>query len=114
MPAASLAYRNLLRATRVTFKGDIALLNSSRSMIREGFLEKAALEPTSPEASAALKHADSVATFLLRNIVQGTKTEGDDRCTELRIHEHTERGDNDTIKTPANTLGGGGGKCCSS
>lgn len=73
--------------------GDIALLNSSRSMIREGFLEKAALEPTSPEASAALKHADSVATFLLRNIVQGTKTEGDDRyspcCLKLLSPLHT-------------------------
>jgi complex III assembly factor LYRM7 len=59
-----------------------------------------------------------VAKILLENIVQG-KNIGDDRYSkyssvverhgririlttslELRIHEHTERGDNDTIKMP--------------
>ncbi|KAI0441675.1 hypothetical protein F4803DRAFT_522605 [Xylaria telfairii] len=113
MPAASLAYRNLLRAARTTFKGDVKMLNTSHSLIRESFLENADLEPTSPEASTALQQAHTTATFLLRNVVQGVKTEDGDRY-KLRIHEHTERGDNDTIKTPGTTLGGGGGKCCSS
>lgn len=31
-------------------------------------------------------------------------------CTELRIHEHTERGDNDSIKTAGAGIAGGG--CC--
>jgi hypothetical protein len=32
---------------------------------------------------------------------------------ELRIHEHTERGDNDSIKMANNNTNMGGVKCCS-
>jgi complex III assembly factor LYRM7 len=66
-----------------------------------------------------VKHAEEVAQILRQNVVQGKKLEGEedgDRYSrlvsfpfvvfanvwlaELRIHEHTERGDNDTIKMP--------------
>lgn len=33
-------------------------------------------------------------------MVQGQKAEGDEKY-KLNIHEHTERGDNDTIKMPS-------------
>ena len=38
----------------------------------------------------------SVTRILKENVVQGRKTEGDKY--KLNIHEHTERGDNATIK----------------
>ncbi|RYC65578.1 hypothetical protein CHU98_g631 [Xylaria longipes] len=124
MSTALPAYRNLLRAARVAFQGDGTMLTAARSSIRQGFRANAALEPTSPEFPAAVKHAEEVATILRQNVVQG-KRDGDryspcppkspsiprtDRRIELRIHEETERGDNDTIKTASS----GGGKCCSS
>ncbi|KAI0190406.1 hypothetical protein EV127DRAFT_90926 [Xylaria flabelliformis] len=107
MSTALPAYRNLLRAARLAFQGDITMLNAARSSIREGFRANAALEPSSPEFPAAVKHAEEVATILRQNVVQGKK-DGD--RYKLRIHEETERGDNDTIKIAGN----GGGKCCSS
>ncbi|KAI8950115.1 hypothetical protein F4801DRAFT_362512 [Xylaria longipes] len=107
MSTALPAYRNLLRAARVAFQGDGTMLTAARSSIRQGFRANAALEPTSPEFPAAVKHAEEVATILRQNVVQG-KRDGD--RYKLRIHEETERGDNDTIKTASS----GGGKCCSS
>lgn len=52
------------------------MLTAARSSIREGFRANAALEPTSPEFPAAVKHAEEVATILRQNVVQG-KREGD-------------------------------------
>ncbi|KAI0487775.1 hypothetical protein F4859DRAFT_510344 [Xylaria cf. heliscus] len=113
MSTALPAYRNLLRAARLAFQGDGTMLRAARSTIREGFRANAALEPTSPEFPAAVKHAEDIATILRQNVVQGMK-DGD--RYKLRIHEETERGDNETIKTAGSTLGGGGGggKCCNS
>ncbi len=100
------------------------MLDAARSAIRSGFRTNAALEPTSPEFPTAVKHAEEVATILRQNVVQGRR-DGDvyslyrlqrlliprtDRRPELRIHEETERGDNDTVKS----AGTSGGKCCSS
>lgn len=137
--AALQAYRSLLRATRLTFQGDERLLAGARDQIRTGFREKASLSPSDPAVAPAVEHAQQVAAMLRENVVQG-KNEGDGRyskspwapslvmgdlgskpcadancLTELRIHEHTERGDNDTIKTAAGqTVKVGGVGCCSS
>lgn len=104
------------------------MLNAARLSIRGEFGANAAIEPTGPKYLAAMQHADEVATILRQNVVQGKK-EGDtyslytphnspvlhaNRRPELRIHEETERGDNDSIKFAGKTLGAGGGKCCSS
>ncbi|GAW23218.1 hypothetical protein ANO14919_127690 [Xylariales sp. No.14919] len=104
-------YRNLLRAARLAFQGDVATLTAARSSIREGFRANATLEPTSPEFPAAVKHAEEVATILRQNVVQGQK-EGD--IYKLRIHEETERGDNESVKFAGTNLSSGSGKCCSS
>lgn len=53
------------------------MLTAARSSIREGFRANAALEPTSPEFPAAVKHAEEVATILRQNVVQGKREEGD-------------------------------------
>ncbi|KAG8160835.1 hypothetical protein KVR01_009099 [Diaporthe batatas] len=111
--AALQAYRSLLRATRLTFQGDERLLAGARDQIRAGFREKASLSPSDPAVAPAVEHAQQVAALLRENVVQG-KNEGDGRY-KLRIHEHTERGDNDTIKTAAGqTVKVGGVGCCSS
>ncbi|KAI0538410.1 hypothetical protein GGR58DRAFT_468277 [Xylaria digitata] len=104
------AYRNLLRAARLAFQGDGTMLTAARESIRQGFRANAALEPTSPEFPNAVKHAEEVATILRQNVVQGKK-EGD--TYKLRIHEETERGDNESIKFTGTNLGSSG-KCCSS
>ncbi|KAI1163848.1 hypothetical protein F5B18DRAFT_651174 [Nemania serpens] len=112
MSTALPAYRNLLRAARLAFQGDGTMLTAARSSIREGFRANAALEPTSPEFPAAVKHAEEVATILRQNVVQGKREEGD--LYKLRIHEETERGDNDTVKFSGQTLSTAGGKRCGS
>ncbi|GAP86651.1 putative mitochondrial zinc maintenance protein [Rosellinia necatrix] len=111
MSTALPAYRNLLRAARVVFRGDEGTITAAFSKIREGFRANAALEPTDPKIPSLVKHAEDVATILRQNVVQG-KLEGD--VYKLRIHEETERGDNDSVKSPGGTLGASGGKCCSS
>ncbi|KAI1814987.1 mitochondrial zinc maintenance protein 1, mitochondrial [Poronia punctata] len=112
MSTALPAYRNLLRAARIAFQGDERTLTAALATIRNGFRANSALEQTSPEYPAAIKHAEEVAVFLRQNVVQGVK-QGE--TYKLRIHEDTERGDNDTIKVAGKNVSvGSGAKCCSS
>ncbi|CAK7205991.1 Mitochondrial zinc maintenance protein 1, mitochondrial [Sporothrix eucalyptigena] len=98
--AAIAAYRNLFRATKIAFQGDSRVLTAARDQIRLNFREKASLPASDPEVQPAIQHAEEVASFLRQNVVQGKKEK--DGVYRLRIHEETERGDNDTIK-----IGGG-------
>jgi len=92
------AYRHLLRSASLAFKGDITLLNAARDEARIGFRKNASLPSNDPAVAAAIEHAESVARILSENIVQGQRV-GDDRY-KLRIHDKTERGDNDTVRMP--------------
>ncbi|KAF3002128.1 hypothetical protein G7054_g178 [Neopestalotiopsis clavispora] len=109
--AAIVAYRNLLRSARIAFQGDQPILNAALTQIRTGFRENASLDPKSPEIDGHIKHAEDVATILRENVVQGRRN-GDKY--KLRIHEHTERGDNDTVKMAGGKTVKIGGGCCSS
>lgn len=84
----------------LTSTGDTPLLSSARQQARQGFEKGRSLTPASPEAVAAIQHAQGVTEVLLHNIVQGRQIEGDQHKYKLNIHEHTERGDNDTVKNP--------------
>ncbi|KAH7390047.1 putative mitochondrial zinc maintenance protein 1, mitochondrial [Cadophora sp. MPI-SDFR-AT-0126] len=95
---ASAAYRHLLRSARLAFQGDTHLLHAARSEARNGFRKNASMSLDDPALAPAIAHAEEVAKILRENVVQG-KLEGNDRY-KLRIHEHTERGDNDTVKMP--------------
>ncbi|KAK3311019.1 uncharacterized protein B0T15DRAFT_520145 [Chaetomium strumarium] len=108
--AALQAYRNLLRAARIAFEGDIRMLDAARQQIRQGFRDKAALSASDPSIQPAIQHAEEVASFLKANLVQGRR-EGD--RYRLRIHEYTERGDNDTVKLGNKNIKVDGVKCCS-
>ncbi|KAI0130536.1 hypothetical protein BJ170DRAFT_594045 [Xylariales sp. AK1849] len=114
--AALAAYRHLMRAARIAFHaltlenlGDEPILNAARHQIRSGFREHASLETSSAEVGEHIKHAEDVATILKQNVVQGRK-QGD--AYKLRIHEYTERGDNDTVKFPGGKTVKIDGKTC--
>jgi len=108
--AALQTYRHLMRAARIAFKGDVPTLTAAQESIRRGFRENAGLPATDPSIQPALQHAEEVASFLRSNVVQGVK-DGD--TYKLRIHEETERGDNDTIKIGNQNISISGKKCCS-
>ncbi|KAG5964570.1 Mitochondrial zinc maintenance protein 1, mitochondrial [Claviceps cyperi] len=108
---ASAAYRNLMRAARLAFEGDTPALIAAKQSIRTRFRQHANLSPREQTAKDFIKHAQEVAQFLRANVVQGKKIEGKDNMYRLRIHEHTERGDNDSIKVAGQGTTGGGG-CC--
>lgn len=92
------AYRHLLRSTQIAFQGDLPLLHAARREARNGFRKNSAMLLEDPALANAIAHAEEVAQILKQNVVQG-KQEGDNKY-KLRIHEHTERGDNDTVKMP--------------
>lgn len=94
------AYRNLLRATRIAFNGDVPLLHSARQQARQGFEKGRSLKPESSEAATAIQHAQGVSEVLRHNIVQGRQIDGTEDKYKLQIHEDTERGFNDTVKNP--------------
>ncbi|KAL8793421.1 MAG: hypothetical protein Q9195_004007 [Heterodermia aff. obscurata] len=98
------AYRDLLRSARIAFRGDTQLLTSAFSRARTAF-------KTHPPEE--IRHAEEVARLLRENVVQGARVEkeGVGERYRLRIHEHTERGDNESIKHAGQgtaTMGG----CC--
>ncbi|KAK8191244.1 mitochondrial zinc maintenance protein 1, mitochondrial [Phyllosticta capitalensis] len=111
--SATAAYRNLLRSIRIAFEGDVAVMNAARFEARNNFEANRSLSEDSKDLEKSIAKANDVAKFLKENLVQGQVK--DDGKYQLRIHEHTERGDNESIKQPQgtrNTLAGA--KCCSS
>jgi len=95
---ALVAYRHLLRSARIAFRDDLRLLHAAQQQARDAFRTNASLVSNDPAAISAIEHAESVAKILRENVVQG-KYVGEDKY-KLRIHEDTERGDNDTVKMP--------------
>ncbi len=101
----------------ITNTGDLPVLNAARQEARNAFRKNASLREGDPKLALAIAHAEDVSRILKENIVQGIKTDderysefvlekGDketlmaDWKIELRMHEYTERGDNDTVKLP--------------
>ncbi|KAF3196512.1 Mitochondrial zinc maintenance protein 1, mitochondrial [Orbilia oligospora] len=92
------AYRALLRAAQAAFQGDSKLLLASHREIRTQFERN--LDPSGMDnKDERVKHAFEVAKFLKQNVVQAEKVDGQEKF-RLRLHEETERGDNESIKTP--------------
>ncbi|KAK5999115.1 Mitochondrial zinc maintenance protein 1 [Cladobotryum mycophilum] len=101
------AYRSVMRAARTAFQGDAHVLAAAQTQIRQTFQENSSLE--SAKIQDAIKHAEDVAKILRENVVQGKQANAEDNTYKLRIHEHTERGDNDSILTAG--IGSKGGSC---
>lgn len=98
------AYRHVLRATRIAFQNDKPLLLAARHQARHDFRRDSGLE--GPAIKTAVDHAEGVAQTLRENVVQGQLQPGgggiggSKDVYKLNIHEHTEKGDNDTVKNP--------------
>ncbi|UQC82933.1 uncharacterized protein CLUP02_08423 [Colletotrichum lupini] len=113
------AYRHLWRAARIAFKG-LDFSGLFEYLLLTFLLSQAMTEssqqhnsrygkPTDPSYSSAIQKAEDIAKILRENVVQGKQD--DSRVFKLRIHEDTERGDNDSIKMAGGgsaTMGGCG------
>ncbi|CBX91078.1 hypothetical protein LEMA_P061120.1 [Plenodomus lingam JN3] len=72
---ALVAYRNLLRSTRIAFQGDINVLSAARAEVRKNFESNRSLSAGSEEYTKQITHAEEVAKFLRENVVQGQATD---------------------------------------
>lgn len=90
------AYRAVLRAINVAFKGDVRVATGARTELRKQVLEGA------PSDDAAAQMTE-VARFLRQNVVQGVPN--DLGVYELQIHAETERGLNESIRTNKSEMG---------
>lgn len=106
-------------------------MSAARAKARDDFDASRNLQPNSEDAQKQVAHANEVAKILKENVVQGQANDDGRYSTsghfsiefmwltgciavELRIHEHTERGDNETIKQTKGNNSLAGVKCCSS
>ncbi|KAL5115750.1 Mitochondrial zinc maintenance protein 1, mitochondrial [Pleosporales sp. CAS-2024a] len=96
-----------------TLLGDMDTLFAARAEARKKFESNRSLAPGSDELSQQITHAQDVAKCLRENVVQGQATDPQGPY-KLRIHEHTERGDNDDIKKGKEKSTAGRVQCCSS
>ncbi|KAJ2925218.1 hypothetical protein H1R20_g11870, partial [Candolleomyces eurysporus] len=98
--AARSAYRDVWRASSVTFRGDDAVLQAFRQKMRLDAVN-AAQEAKVPESyEQYTKLFREIGVVLRKNIVQGVKvgeSDGKD-LYRVNIRKETELGDNDTIK----------------
>jgi complex III assembly factor LYRM7 len=114
-----------------TRPGDLNVLVAARAEVRKNFEADRHLQAGSDDISKKITHAQEVAKFLRENVVQGEATDDAGNYStrqsptplngmlltcivELRIHEDTERGDNEDIKKAKGKRTIGGAKCCSS
>ncbi|GAA5894247.1 hypothetical protein JCM8208_002387 [Rhodotorula glutinis] len=128
---AASAYRALIRSQRLTFKGDALALQAAHEQTRVLFnrfipSSSASVSPFQARATILpppelapksdltpevvdehIQGAFEIAAFLRKNVVQGVRN--DEGNFALRIHEETERGDNDTIKQKKEAAAATGG-----
>lgn len=101
-------------------QGDYDTLTNARRFARQNFDQNKTVRVGSIEAANGIEHAQSVTKILRENVVQGSKSGAEEKFSEytcnaarkceesrpladwvtaeLRIHEETERGDNETIR----------------
>lgn len=112
------AYRNSMRATRLAFNNDLLVLKSARDQIRSEM--KLQTSPSNPllKINERVDLLNQISEFLRHNIVQGVKN-GNSNGKEkylLNIHNNTELGDNEEIRTTSNLNIDGspmaGSSCC--
>jgi len=95
-------------------EGDIPTLTSARYEIRKNFDQNRGLSSGNEDVGKKIAFAEEVAMFMRQNLVQGEQVDAVEERYKLRIHEHTERGDNEDIKKAGKGNSLAGVKCCSS
>ncbi|EGN95462.1 hypothetical protein SERLA73DRAFT_186477 [Serpula lacrymans var. lacrymans S7.3] len=102
--SARAAYRNLLRASAFTFRGDAQILRAFRLKMRTETLAITSGPPTDAVLEEKTKLAREIAGILRKNVVQARRVSGNGANGEdvwsLRMTKDTELGDNATIKNP--------------
>lgn len=98
--------------------GDTRILTAARAEAGTRFRTDRILDPTSPEAGQKILEAEQVALILRKNVVQGQKADGkeEEQKYRIRIHEETEKHDNDdrSMRGSGGLLDGGGTTGCGS
>ncbi|KAL4253979.1 Mitochondrial zinc maintenance protein 1, mitochondrial [Abortiporus biennis] len=100
--SARAAYRDLLRASSLTFSRDPTVRDAFRVKMRSEIIPNATTTDTK-QFEEKVTLAKEIAEVLRKNIVQAERVEPEDGAEErwkLNITEHTELGDNETIKNP--------------
>jgi complex III assembly factor LYRM7 len=102
---ALVAYRTLLRSSRIAFQGmgvihyhvrfrsalilafigDIKTLTAARRAARDGFERGRHLPLGSEEASKQIHHAQDVAKILRENVLQGAAIDGDNKFSKINL-----------------------------
>jgi hypothetical protein len=116
--AARSAYRDLYRASSITFAGDGRMLTAFRAKMKHDSTQYAQnSDPVAYESS--IKLTREVADVLRKNVVQAEKVQdnqGQDDLWRIRLTKDTEIGSNDSIKNPPPISRGNRRtrvKCCS-
>ncbi|PSK43994.1 hypothetical protein B9Z65_1711 [Elsinoe australis] len=94
------AYREVLKAIKDTFKGDVSMMNKARVEARKQFNANRNAADDSVASEQGVEHALAVAQILRENVVQGEGAGSMPHHYKLNIRDSTERGDNDTVKAP--------------
>ncbi|KAG7452677.1 uncharacterized protein BT62DRAFT_1070416 [Guyanagaster necrorhizus] len=93
------AYRQLYRASTVTFSGDEPVLRAFRSKLREDALSGQA-EKNPVHYQEQIDGALKIAAFLRHNVIQASRVADKEDTWSLKITKDTELGSNDSIKNP--------------
>lgn len=93
---AAALYRSLLRTTRNLFGADLRAVEAARQETRRRFNE-AKRETDPARIDEGLDMGDQVVSLLRHNVVQGV-SENDSNTYRLRFTEHTELGNNESVK----------------
>ncbi|TFK55200.1 hypothetical protein OE88DRAFT_1732462 [Heliocybe sulcata] len=98
--AARSAYRSLWRASAVTFSGDAPVLQAFRVKMKTEYVQGRS-QTDSKLYEEKVQLAKEVADMLRRNLVQARKVghteESDKEVWRVRLTEHSELGDNETM-----------------
>lgn len=97
---STIIYRNLLKSLNLTFKGDHQAINQTKDYLRNKFNNINHLS-SKDEQQSELNQLVEVNQILLKNIIQGQLNNNN---YNLRFTNHTELGDNTTIKQAAPSL----------
>ncbi|KAG9065478.1 hypothetical protein KI688_001764 [Linnemannia hyalina] len=91
------AYRNLLKAQKLTFKGDWATLAAAREKTYTEFNLKRS-ETDETKIKEQLHLAEQVASLLRHNLAQAVQVDGNKNLYSLKLNEEHELGDNETLR----------------
>lgn len=80
---------------------DLFVLGQAKTNIRKGFEDGRKLDAADEDVKVRLEHINGVAYVLRTQVVQGQKHNPDKEMYRLNLHQESEMGDNESVKSPA-------------